>query len=194
MAKVAACLRCQRDREIRARGLCAPCYMQEWYKAHPEANRKRMRMWRNRHLERARELNRQSQRRRDPEVRRTKQREYREKNAASYRPMAVARTRDWRRRHPEEKTAQWHRRRERLAAGGPHFTGEEWRRLKEQHAQCCAYCGTRAKLTPDHRIPLVRGGSNAIENILPACARCNSRKGGKTEDEFRERLLGGRAA
>jgi hypothetical protein len=28
----------------------------------------------------------------------------------------------------------------------------------------------------DHRIPLGRGGSNLIANILPACRRCNRRK------------------
>jgi 5-methylcytosine-specific restriction endonuclease McrA len=37
----------------------------------------------------------------------------------------------------------------------------------------------------DHRIPLTRGGSNLIDNILPACRRCNRRKGTMTEEEFR---------
>jgi len=43
-------------------------------------------------------------------------------------------------------------------------------------------------LHADHRTPLARGGSNAIDNILPACAPCNLRKSRMTEPEFRARL------
>ena len=39
-----------------------------------------------------------------------------------------------------------------------------------------------------HRIPLARGGSNSIENIIPACSSCNRRKHMLTELEFRARL------
>jgi hypothetical protein len=35
---------------------------------------------------------------------------------------------------------------------------------------------------------LARGGTNYIENILPACRRCNTRKRLLTEEEFRARL------
>jgi 5-methylcytosine-specific restriction endonuclease McrA len=35
---------------------------------------------------------------------------------------------------------------------------------------------------------LARGGSNAIDNILPACSACNQRKHLLTEAEFRARL------
>lgn len=37
-------------------------------------------------------------------------------------------------------------------------------------------------------MPLARGGSNSIDNILPACGRCNRRKHLMTEEEFRARL------
>lgn len=40
------------------------------------------------------------------------------------------------------------------------------------------------RLTADRVIPLSRGGSNFIENIVPACGSCNSRKGTRTADEF----------
>jgi 5-methylcytosine-specific restriction endonuclease McrA len=51
-------------------------------------------------------------------------------------------------------------------------------------------CGkTGVALQPDHRVPLARGGSNAIDNILPACRSCNQRKALMSEDEFRARLV-----
>lgn len=41
----------------------------------------------------------------------------------------------------------------------------------------CAYCGSKEKyLTVDHAVPLSKGGSNYIENILPACFWCNVKK------------------
>lgn len=41
----------------------------------------------------------------------------------------------------------------------------------------CAYCGAKHSMTLDHFIPLELGGETVIENLLPACSRCNSRKG-----------------
>lgn len=40
-------------------------------------------------------------------------------------------------------------------------------------------------MTVDHRTPIARGGSNGIENLVPACNSCNSKKGTRTEPEFR---------
>jgi hypothetical protein len=51
----------------------------------------------------------------------------------------------------------------------------------------CRYCGawfTADTLAVDHAIPLARGGSQGLENLEFPCARCNSRKGGLTPDEY----------
>lgn len=41
----------------------------------------------------------------------------------------------------------------------------------------CAYCGERTDdMQPDHVIPLSRGGSNSITNIVPSCGPCNADK------------------
>lgn len=37
-------------------------------------------------------------------------------------------------------------------------------------------------LTPDHVVPLSRGGTNYIDNIQPLCGPCNSQKHAKTID------------
>lgn len=96
----------------------------------------------------------------------------------------------WRERNLERARAYvrvaGHKRR--LASAGTHFTFAEWEALLKQYEGRCGYCGSTERIEADHRIPLCRGGSNDIDNILPACRSCNRRKHRKTEDEFR-RLL-----
>ena len=36
----------------------------------------------------------------------------------------------------------------------------------------------------DHLTPLSRGGSHTLENLVPACGRCNMQKGSRTYDEW----------
>ena len=40
----------------------------------------------------------------------------------------------------------------------------------------CAYCGEHAE-SLDHVVPRHRGGQTVIENLVPACLRCNGTKG-----------------
>jgi 5-methylcytosine-specific restriction endonuclease McrA len=110
--------------------------------------------------------------------------------------MDAAYYRDWRRRNPEYVRAHREQnlvreanRRARLVGAPGAFTLAEWERLCFEHCYVCAYCGAWTTLTADHRISLLRGGTNTIDNILPACASCNSRKGTMSEEEFR-RMLG----
>jgi len=54
----------------------------------------------------------------------------------------------------------------------------------------CQYCGRESKeLTLDHVIPRRRGGKHAWDNVVSACIPCNRRKGGRTPDEARMKLL-----
>lgn len=48
----------------------------------------------------------------------------------------------------------------------------------------CFYCHARKPLTVDHDVPLARGGTDDITNILPACRSCNSKKRVRTATEF----------
>ena len=150
----------------------------------------------------------------DPEKRREYGREWMRRNAEKAREAM----RRWRERHPDEhradnaayyarnservnqRIAAYHRanpavvrakaqrhRALRLAAEGA-FSAQEWVALIAAHDGRCAYCREVAPLEPDHRVALSRGGSNRIENILPACHRCNAKKHRMTEAEFRARL------
>lgn len=47
----------------------------------------------------------------------------------------------------------------------------------------CAYCNGIATHL-DHVIPLSKGGADAEQNMVPACARCNLSKGAKTLAEW----------
>ena len=56
----------------------------------------------------------------------------------------------------------------------------------------CQYCNrvtSGAELTIDHVVPKSRGGSSGWENLVACCKPCNNRKGDRTPDEARMRLL-----
>jgi 5-methylcytosine-specific restriction endonuclease McrA len=54
----------------------------------------------------------------------------------------------------------------------------------------CYYCGCeiKGKKTIDHKIPVIKGGTNDNENLVLSCVHCNTQKGSKTEEEYREWL------
>lgn len=53
----------------------------------------------------------------------------------------------------------------------------------------CGYCGQRPeKLQVDHMKPVAMGGTNEIENLMPACASCNNYKIVYDVEGFRREL------
>lgn len=48
---------------------------------------------------------------------------------------------------------------------------------------CCAYCHRPADQI-DHVVALVRGGTDAIDNLVPACRSCNSSKQDKPVEQW----------
>ncbi len=54
----------------------------------------------------------------------------------------------------------------------------------------CQYCGTASGImTTDHVIPKTLGGGDSWENLVCACVKCNNKKGGRTLEEAKMRLL-----
>ena len=54
------------------------------------------------------------------------------------------------------------------------------------------YCGEQHAsrgLSRDHVMPLSRGGTDAWNNVVTACKRCNNRKAGRTPEQAGMELL-----
>lgn len=85
----------------------------------------------------------------------------------------------------DKKHAGLIRYRARLAKAEGNWTAKQFKELCEAVDYYCSYCHKKFdKLTADHIVPLLRGGSNDISNIIPACMSCNAAKGATTPLEF----------
>ena len=150
----------------------------------PERRREYQREWVKRNNEKHREQSRQGMARwrlRRPDARLARDRAYRRRHP----DQQNAYQRRWIRAHPEVRKAAHQLRRAREVGAGGRFIAKEWRSLVLRYESRCAYCGTVAPLEADHRTPLSRGGSNSVDNILPACGPCNRKKRNRTEEEFK---------
>lgn len=110
-------------------------------------------------------------------------------DAARYlneREVRIARATAYSRANPHVAQAT-KRRRKALVAGAivAHFTPRDWLRLQIRFDYRCAYCGIRAPLSMDHVVPIVRGGTHSVGNILPACTSCNCHKQARFITEWR---------
>ncbi len=57
---------------------------------------------------------------------------------------------------------------------------------------CCQYCGItleRREATIDHVVPRSQQGGTSWENVVTACNACNRKKGGRTPQQARMKLL-----
>ncbi|XP_027349819.1 uncharacterized protein LOC113861293 isoform X1 [Abrus precatorius] len=53
----------------------------------------------------------------------------------------------------------------------------------------CQYCSSRENLTIDHVVPTALGGEWTWDNLVTACVKCNSKKGKKTVEEAKMKLI-----
>ncbi len=106
-----------------------------------------------------------------------KTREWKEENKAGIKQYA----KEYQKNHLKEFNVYWHKRRSIIKGLKKHFTIKEWNELQEKWNYKCLCCGEKAT-SPDHITPLLRGGSNEIDNIQPLCLPCNLRKNSKIID------------
>ncbi len=66
------------------------------------------------------------------------------------------------------------------------------RNLYARDGNRCQYCGRQfptRELTVDHVTPRVLGGQHSWTNLVCACVKCNARKGGRTPQQARIKLI-----
>lgn len=77
--------------------------------------------------------------------------------------------------------------------GRRRFTKAEREQVYQKCGGRCAYCGcpiTFEEMQADHMVPLRKGGSDTLDNLLPACRSCNHYKHTLTVEEFRAYVSG----
>jgi 5-methylcytosine-specific restriction endonuclease McrA len=118
----------------------------------------------------------------DPEGARSDARERYRRNAE----LRIASALKWAQDNPDKRQAARSKRKAlKRSAGVFTFTGRDWSRLCMKHSNKCAYCFSSAPLTQDHVVPIIRGGTHSVGNILPACMSCNASKGAKLLMEWK---------
>lgn len=165
------CKKCSKAAERRSRAAQPEKYKKrrrEYYVANVDKQRRNTREWRLTNLDRAREYDRQYHHKN-----RDRRREYDKTRAVS----RAEQCRGW--LTPEkarEYTAKRRARKLNAPTGDPALRAEYVAIIA---CDPCAYCG-RPSEHVDHIQSLLRGGSDAWDNLTPACASCNSSKGTRT--------------
>jgi len=89
----------------------------------------------------------------------------------------------WTKANPDKKSNHYHSRKAKLSQNGFYRITEK--ELKKLYSLPCFYCGSNNKKTQDHVVPIHRGGSHSIGNLVTACQPCNSSKQDKTITEWK---------
>ncbi len=87
---------------------------------------------------------------------------------------------------PKGKAVKKATKAKRRSAKGFH-TGSEILELYNKQKGVCFYCDCNLEITgyhADHFIPIAKGGTNWIDNIVIACPSCNIRKNDKNPEDF----------
>ena len=179
-------------------------YNRQWRLKNLEERKKYEREWARTHrrLVRGANFGKRKRKKTDEEIHKTKlanRRRYHSRNrqrinatvkqkrlADPGRFRSVDRARYW--RNPEKRQHQSRVQRAKRTGVDCYISLEDWKALLTRFNFRCAYCGltlTKNNRSLDHAIPLIRGGTNEISNLVPSCLRCNQRKNRLTAAEFR---------
>jgi 5-methylcytosine-specific restriction endonuclease McrA len=159
------------------------------YASNAEARRKASKRWREANTEKVKQA-----RRRWREANKEKIRERLQQWYAANKDAANAVSREWFQAHPAQARAYGAERRARVRQakiGDSKEITAIYELARSRRAIRCAYCEKDTEPGDrhvDHAVPLVRGGAHSAENLVIACARCNTSKSRQTADEYRASL------
>lgn len=110
---------------------------------------------------------------------------------SKHRDHKLAQKQEYKAKYPERVRANAQKQRARRKNAPGEYTGDELKALRLSQCDKCWWCGKELKGEgePDHRVPLSRGGTNDIGNIVLACFKCNRNKYNKMPYEWMGRLL-----
>ena len=93
--------------------------------------------------------------------------------------LMIDRAKDWKKKHPDSVRANTRDYASRRSNAIGRFTSYDYTKLLNRYKGMCAYCSSSKANSIDHVVPLSKGGTNYIGNILPVCSTCNSSKAAK---------------
>jgi hypothetical protein len=171
---------------------CRKASVIQWQKDNPERHRKKCREWVRKHYLDGdtewiaqKNIDLQQWRNDNPDKRQAQtKRCYHNNKQAMYQ-----RKQEWYKKHPEVKLAESRLRRARKANVDRPLTKEQWNDVLTAYGYKCVYCGSNKCITQDHVVPLSRGGTHSVDNVVPACHRCNSGKKDKPAPMFQRVLV-----
>jgi 5-methylcytosine-specific restriction endonuclease McrA len=150
-------------------------------KANPEKLKIRSRKWRAVYPEKEK-ASQDKYRLANREKEKERQRKYRADNTEKKK----AANSKWSKANPENNRHRTSIRRARKLANGVYEISSN--ELKKLYESPCAYCGSQESIQADHVVPIARGGTHSIGNLVAACARCNQSKGSKFLTEWKRSL------
>lgn len=169
-------------------GNCGPCNRKasrQYRKEHLEERREAARRWVQENPEKNRERNR-CWAQANPE----KRAEYNRRYRAKYPEKHKERLSEYSKNNPEKRRATWHRRKARK--NQVLSTPYDFKAICNHYGNVCLCCGVspiagerKTMLTPDHVVPISKGGPDTSDNIQPICLKCNTSKGDHHQTDYR---------
>lgn len=168
---------------------CSPkCRENNRYWTQRDKRSKQAREFRERHKDRI-----NAQLREDYRINPEKYREQRRATYLRHREKRIANASEYQKKNPQVVALTRHMRK---AAAAYEITQRDHRRMLERYRHSCAYC--EVKLAPwgrefpnslqwDHVLPLSKGGSDGVGNLLPVCRQCNRNKSARFLSDWRLR-------
>jgi len=98
---------------------------------------------------------------------------------------------EWREKNPDKRRSEWMKARAREHG----ITEQDWDQITEVYdywkshgidSNKCYYCEKELgeSFHIDHDVPYNKGGTNDMNNLYPACERCNRQKGEMTIEQY----------